>query len=79
MSYIRPLKTAVDFKFPTGAYTRPLKSAVNFSYIVSGGGGTTNNFKVFDGTSFVAGVLKYWNGTTWATATYKYWNGTIWV
>lgn len=44
-----------------------------------GGGGTTGQIKVWNGSSFVAKPVKVYNGSTWVTKPVKSYNGSTWV
>lgn len=45
----------------------------------SGGGGTTGQIKVWNGSSWVAKPVKEWNGSSWVTKPLKHYNGSSWV
>lgn len=44
-----------------------------------GGGGTTGQVKVWNGSSFVAKPVKVWNGSSWVVKPLKRWNGSSWI
>jgi hypothetical protein len=60
------------------ALAGPIDAFVTYTPNV-GGGGTTGQIKVYNGTSFVAKPVKVWNGTTWVTKPLKRYNGSSWV
>lgn len=39
----------------------------------------TQRFKVWNGTSWVAGTLKVWDGASWVAGLPKVWNGSAWA
>lgn len=39
----------------------------------------TSTFKVWNGSAWIAGILKRWDGSVWTTAVVKRWNGSSWV
>jgi hypothetical protein len=45
----------------------------------AGGGVTTGQAKIYNGTSFVAKPVKVWNGTAWVIKPLKRYNGSSWV
>lgn len=45
----------------------------------AGGGGTTGQVKIYNGSSFVAKPVKVYNGSTWVTKPMKVYNGSTWV
>lgn len=45
----------------------------------TGGGGTVDRMKVWDGADWVLGVLKVWDGASWVPGSPKVWDGGAWV
>ena len=44
----------------------------------AGGGGATNGFKVYNGSTFEVKPVKVYNGSTWETKPLKRYNGSTW-
>jgi hypothetical protein len=44
-----------------------------------GGGGSTGQIKVWNGSNWVAKPVKYWTGAEWVIKPLKYWDGGAWV
>jgi hypothetical protein len=47
--------------------------------MASGGGGSTGQIKIWNGSSWVAKPMKVWGGASWSTKPVKYWNGSSWI
>ena len=60
------------------AFTVTANTSTNFS-IGLGGGGSTGQIKVWNGSTWVTKPMKVWNGSTWVTKPIKRWNGSAWV
>ena len=55
------------------------KTALLTSAATVSGGGTTDRMKVWDGGSWVLGVLKVWDGAQWVPGSPKVWDGANWI
>lgn len=60
----------------TGTVSGPVDMYVEYT---AGGGGSTGQIKVYNGSTFVAKPVKVWNGSSWVVKPLKYWNGSAWI
>ena len=51
----------------------------SFNVNFGGGGGTTGQIKVWNGSAWVAKPVKVWNGSAWVIKPLKFYNGSIFV